>query len=552
MTTQIQLKRGTTAQWVGASLAEGEPGVNLDNMQLRIGGTGGSLWSNSLTFNPVSGGSGTGGTGPTGATGPTGTTGPTGISFYSGNGNPSFTGTIGDSYLNVNDGNVFKYVIASNVVSTFAGDGTSTIFNVPYGITIDSSGQNLYVCDILNNRIRKIVIATGVVSTLAGSGVQGSTNGIGTAAQFNQPNGITIDSSGQNLYVGDTANNIIRKIVISTGTVTTFAGSGLAGMTDGNGTAAQFNQPTGIAIDSSGNLYVCDTSNNRIRKISINNTQNWSLIGNLQGPTGSSGQATNTGATGPTGPEVTGPTGAASTVTGPTGNTGPTGPEVTGPTGAASTVTGPTGNTGPTGPEVTGATGSTGTTGPTGPTGAGATGPTGPTGAASTVTGPTGAGVPTGGQTGFILAKNSSLDYDTSWTLSSGALLKQGYVNVTLPNLSEFGSAVFNTFVSNKIATSIAVTSTQITISLDPLYYPSQSYIPTFIGGVQHYETTSGQWISSTLVFPANGTNTPTDCSWNTNKWIIKFTINSSAYPSSGNDPNSSGYGFKLSLIMLN
>ena len=170
--------------------------------------------------------------------------------------------------------NKISKVTPSGIQTTFAGsdvptiagdyaDGSASVarFSNPFGITIDSAG-NLYVADSNNHRIRKITSA-GVVTTVAGS-TSGNANGQGTAAQFNEPYGITIDSAG-NLYVADTKNHIIRRIDTS-GNVTTFAGSTL-GNSDGIGSAAQFNQPRGITIDSTGILYVADSYNNRIRKI---------------------------------------------------------------------------------------------------------------------------------------------------------------------------------------------------------------------------------------------------------------------------------------------
>ena len=161
-----------------------------------------------------------------------------------------------------------KIVISTGEVTTLAGssygyaDGTGIAaqFYNPYDITTE--GTNLYVSDMYNHRIRKIVISTGEVTTLAGSS-EGHADGTGTSAQFDYPRGITTD--GTNLYVADTGNGRIRKIVISTGEVTTLAGSSY-GYADGNGTAAQFDYPYDITTDGI-NLYVTDTNNNRIRCI---------------------------------------------------------------------------------------------------------------------------------------------------------------------------------------------------------------------------------------------------------------------------------------------
>ena len=162
-----------------------------------------------------------------------------------------------------------KVVISSGVVTTLAGSGssgstdatgTSASFNNPYGITTD--GTNLYVADKSNHKIRKVVISSGVVTTLAGSGSIGSTDATGTSASFDNPYGITTD--GTNLYVADTGNNKIRKVVISSGVVTTLAGSGSIGSTDATGTSASFYNPNGITTDGT-KLYINDLFNHKIR-----------------------------------------------------------------------------------------------------------------------------------------------------------------------------------------------------------------------------------------------------------------------------------------------
>jgi len=186
----------------------------------------------------------------------------------------------GNLYVADANGNkIRKIVIATGVVTTIAGTGaaghlngatalTST-FNAPDGLAIDASG-NLFIADFSNNSIREIS-AGGVVSTLAGGGVSGtqsgSSGGTGTAALFNQPIDLVADGSG-NLFVADYGNNTIRQIVISTGVVTTFAGSGSATFADGTGTAASFSAPASICTDASGNFIVADQNNERVRLIS--------------------------------------------------------------------------------------------------------------------------------------------------------------------------------------------------------------------------------------------------------------------------------------------
>ena len=163
-------------------------------------------------------------------------------------------------------------------VSTFAGDGLPRFrdteqagraaFSDPFGVAIAKDG-NVYVSDAgESNRIRKIT-PEGVVTTFAG-GNEGFSDGAGSAASFNTPSGLAIDANG-NLYVADTANNRIRKIT-PTGEVSTIAGDGTAAYSDGPAAQARFNGPIGVAVDTRGNVFVADTYNDRIRMISPDGT----------------------------------------------------------------------------------------------------------------------------------------------------------------------------------------------------------------------------------------------------------------------------------------
>jgi len=204
------------------------------------------------------------------------------------------TDSSGNVYVADSDNHTIRKITPAGVVTTLAGlagvdgstDGTGTTarFYNPRAVATDSSG-NVYVADTFNATIRKITPA-GAVSTLAGlAGYLGSSNGTGSAARFSHPSGVATDSSG-NVYVADSLNNTIRKITPA-GAVTTLAGlAGIAGSTDGTGSAARFDQPAGVAIDISGNVYVADYYNNTIRKISAAGA-----VTTLAGFAGSSGSA---------------------------------------------------------------------------------------------------------------------------------------------------------------------------------------------------------------------------------------------------------------------
>ena len=149
-------------------------------------------------------------------------------------------------------------------VQTLANDG----FADPYGVVVDDKG-NVIVADGGNNNRIVVLAVDGARHVLAG-GEEGFRDGAGAQAAFNTPSGIALDRHG-NLYVADTGNHAIRKITTN-GTVTTLAGSGIAGSADGKGALAQFNGPVGVAVDAEGVVYVADTYNDRIRRIAPDGT----------------------------------------------------------------------------------------------------------------------------------------------------------------------------------------------------------------------------------------------------------------------------------------
>jgi hypothetical protein len=179
----------------------------------------------------------------------------------------------GNLFVCDRDANRIVKISTDGVATVFAGSGsggaivngmgTAAGFYAPYGITIDGTG-NLFVGEYANQAVRKITPAA-VVTTLAGNGTAGNQNGTGINATFNQPVGLAVDANG-NVFIADYINHLIRKITLA-GVVTTFAGNGSAALTDGTGTSASFNGPFALAFDAVGNLLVADYLNHAIRKI---------------------------------------------------------------------------------------------------------------------------------------------------------------------------------------------------------------------------------------------------------------------------------------------
>ena len=173
-------------------------------------------------------------------------------------------GTTLPSWLSLENG-VFaavNFAGSPEVEGTADGTGAEARFAAPYGIEIDDN-ENIYVADGIG--LIKKITPEGVVTTFAGNGTQATVDGTGTGASFNFPAGLAFDDQG-NLYVSEIFGNVIRKVTPA-GVVSTFAGSGSAGMLDGTGSSATFNQPYGMTSDDNGNLYVTDFNNHLIRKI---------------------------------------------------------------------------------------------------------------------------------------------------------------------------------------------------------------------------------------------------------------------------------------------
>jgi streptogramin lyase len=168
--------------------------------------------------------------------------------------------------------------LAGNGTFGFAdGPGNTAQFDRPNGVAVAPNGT-VYVADIYNHRIRTINPTTGQVTTLAGNGTLGFADGPGTTAQFNNPFGVAVAPTGT-IYVGDTGNHRIRTINPTTGQVTTLAGTGNDGFTDGPGATAQFSFPRGVAVAPGGTIYVADTLNDRIRTINPTTGQVTTLAG---------------------------------------------------------------------------------------------------------------------------------------------------------------------------------------------------------------------------------------------------------------------------------
>ena len=247
---------------------------------------------------------------------------------YSGDGGPATAATIygpsdcaldaaGNLYLADDANNVIRKVAAGTGIITtvvgngfqagspnggFAGDGGPALkaeINHPFGVALDKAGD-LYVADTSNYRVRRVDAVTGVITTVAGNGTGGYSGdgGLAINAELYNPEGLAVDSAG-NLYIAEQANDDIRRVDAVTGVITTVAGTGGASNSGFSGdggaaTSAKLNAPVGVALDAAGNLYISDTSNMRIRRVTVSTGIIQTVVGGAgQGYAGNGGPSAN-------------------------------------------------------------------------------------------------------------------------------------------------------------------------------------------------------------------------------------------------------------------
>ena len=204
-------------------------------------------------------------------------------------------------------------------INSFAGSGSfgtggnggpaaSAAFKKPHGVVMDASG-NVYIADTFARVVRKVAATDGVITTIAGTGDKGAggDGGQATQAKLSDPTGLAVDSAG-NLYIADTGNQVIRKVTVANGVISTVAGSYVAAFSGDGGpaTAALLNYPTSMAVDGAGNLYIADTDNHRIRKVTAGTGIITTIAGSvIAGFSGDNGPAANATLNTPTGVAVT-------------------------------------------------------------------------------------------------------------------------------------------------------------------------------------------------------------------------------------------------------
>jgi len=197
--------------------------------------------------------------------------------------------------------------VAGNGSPTYSGDGgpaASASLNKPSGVAVDATG-NIYIADTYNQRIRKVDASTGDITTVAGNGAQAYSGdgGPAAAASLYTPSDVAVDASG-NIYIVSSGDNRIRKVDASTWNITKVAGNGIAGYSGDGGPAASagLNKPSGVAVDATGNIYIADTLNQRIRKVDVSTGDITTIAGNgTQGYSGDGGPAASASLKNPSG-----------------------------------------------------------------------------------------------------------------------------------------------------------------------------------------------------------------------------------------------------------
>jgi hypothetical protein len=248
-----------------------------------------------------------------------------GTNGYSGDGGPATNAGLNDPSGVAVDafGNLFvadastkviREVGTNGIITTVAGGGTNGLgdggaatkaeLNNPHGVAVDASG-NLFIVDTANQRIRKVG-TNGIITTVAGNGTPGYSGdgGPATSAELNYPHGVAVDASG-NLFIADYDNNVIRKVGAN-GIITTVAGNGTSGYSGDGGlaTQAELAWPSGVAVDTSGNLFIADWGNNRMREVGTNGIITTVAGNGTNGYSGDGGAATNAELSGPSGVAV--------------------------------------------------------------------------------------------------------------------------------------------------------------------------------------------------------------------------------------------------------
>jgi hypothetical protein len=192
-----------------------------------------------------------------------------------------FHNCLGNVYIaDAGDSLIRKVTVSTSVITTVAGTGSNEFsgdggqaksagLNFPFGVAVDSS-DNVYIADNENSRVRKVTASTGIIDTIAGSGASSFLGDEDTATSANlfYPYAVAVDSVG-NIYIADTVNDRIRKVTKLTGIITTYAGMGSCDYSgdEGEATSATLCRPRGVALDSLGNVYIADCDNTRVRKV---------------------------------------------------------------------------------------------------------------------------------------------------------------------------------------------------------------------------------------------------------------------------------------------